>query len=75
MKWRTGRPDKDGEYIVTKKFGNVGTLLFTTDGGWNTRRGSDGEVNHEYRIEDSYIRGWINLPDPMPETPDVVWSE
>ena len=75
MKWRTGRPEKDGEYIITNRWNEVKTLLFTTDGCWNTRRGSDGEVYPEYRIKDSYIRGLLPFPDPMPETPDVVWSE
>ena len=75
MKWRTGRPEKDGEYIITNRWNEVRTILFTTDGGWNTARNKAGELSVEHKLKDDYVRGWLPFPDPMPETPYVVWSE
>lgn len=75
MKWKTGRPDKDGHYLATLHLGKVREITFTVAGGWNTHIDSDGNVYKEYALDDSEVFGWINLPQPMPESFEVVWSE
>ena len=71
MKWRRGRPKKDGTYIVTTFSGRVTDYFFTTDGGWNTTRENDGSVDKACAIEDEFVRGWIPYPAPMPD-PDAI---
>ena len=59
-------PAEDGSYLVVTGWGvdMVGTLLYTTDGGWNTFR--DGKdvlhTKNAMNNKDGYIRLWASWP-------------
>ena len=54
VEWRTGRPERNGNYIVVFEGGYVLQTTFTTEYGWNTT----GEHNHDYAFRDSEIVAW-----------------
>lgn len=67
-------PFKDGEYIVQTIYGDVGTMQYTFEGGWNTHRDENGKVQAGYRLEnDGYIARWF-LP-PTPPTIPESWVD
>ena len=73
MKWNNGRPKKDGDYIVTYNNGLVRMITFTTVGGWNTHRQTDGGYFTDAKIDDSEILAWIPIPKPA-GMPLVEWG-
>lgn len=64
-------PFKDGEYLIQTIYGDVRSMLYTFEGGWNTNRNAlTGEVMTENRIEnDGYIARWF-LPPTPPAIPE-----
>lgn len=63
-KWRTGRPEEDGEYLVIDRFRRRTTLNFTVEGGWNTHRSYSGELYAEHALGDDSVRFWLDVEDP-----------
>lgn len=68
-KWRTGRPEEDGEYLVIDRFRRRTTLIFTVKGGWNTFHDYDGEVNTSHTMPDDSVLMWLDVEDPQEVTP------
>lgn len=67
-------PFKDGEYLIQTVFGDVRSLMYTFEGGWNTHRDENGKVNTNNRMEnDGYIARWF-LP-PTPPTIPEAWVD
>lgn len=67
-------PFKDGEYLIQTVFGDVRSLMYTFEGGWNTHRDENGKVNADNRMEnDGYIARWF-LP-PTPPTIPEAWVD
>ena len=67
-------PFKDGEYLIQTVFGDVRSMLYTFEGGWNTHRDENGKVNADNRMEnDGYIARWF-LP-PTPPTIPEAWVD
>lgn len=54
VEWRTGRPLRNGEYVVVFEHGCVSQIPFTTEYGWNTT----GADNCKYAFPDSDIAAW-----------------
>lgn len=69
-------PFKDGEYLIQTIYGDVRSMLYTFEGGWNTNRNAlTGEVMTENRIEnDGYIARWF-LPPTPPAIPEAWVDE
>lgn len=36
IEWKTGRPEKEGDYVVVTVYESVNTWHFTPEYGWNT---------------------------------------
>lgn len=53
IEFKTGRPEKDGDYVVVTISHNVTTLQFTTEYGWNTSCRA-----HESPIPDDWVIVW-----------------
>lgn len=67
-------PFKDGQYLIQTVFGDVRSLMYTFEGGWNTHRDENGKVNADNRMEnDGYIARWF-LP-PTPPTIPEAWVD
>ena len=54
VEWRTGRPERNGNYIVVFEGGYVLQTTFTTEYGWNTT----GKYNRDHVFPDSDIVAW-----------------
>lgn len=68
-------PFKDGEYLIQTVFGDVRSLMYTFEGGWNTHRDENGKVNTNNRMEnDGYIARWF-LPPTPPAIPEAWVDE
>lgn len=67
--WRTGRPEKDGEYLIIDQVCERSTMNFTVEGGWNTHRSYSGELCAEYALGDDSVRYWLDVEDPQEVTP------
>lgn len=63
--WKTGKPKKDGNYLIQASTGTMSTLEWAD--GWNCRREEDGTVIRENQIEDDYVVAWQPLPEPYVE--------
>lgn len=57
IKWNTGRPQTDGEYVVVYEHGYVMQIPFTKEYGWNTT----SENNKDYVFADECIAAWTEL--------------
>lgn len=58
-------PAEDGTYLVVTGWSvnTVSTMLYTTEGGWNTYRDKDGlHADRALSTEDGYIRLWTAMP-------------
>ena len=58
-------PAEDGTYLVVTGWSvnDVSTMLYTTEGGWNTYRDKDGlHADRALSTEDGYIRLWTAMP-------------
>lgn len=67
-------PFKDGAYLIQTVFGDVRSLMYTFEGGWNTHRDENGKVQADNRMEnDGYIARWF-LP-PTPPTIPEAWVD
>ena len=62
--WRTGRPEKDGEYLVIDRARERSTMNFTVEGGWNTFWSYSGELYAEHALGDDSVRFWLDVEDP-----------
>ena len=54
IEWKTGKPERNGEYVVVYRWGFVTTLPYTKEYGWNTT----GAHNKEYAMPDDDIVAW-----------------
>ena len=54
IEWKTGRPERNGDYIVIFERGYVLQTTFTTEYGWNTT----GDLNNEFAMPDKDIVAW-----------------
>lgn len=62
--WRTGRPEKDGEYLIIDRCYERDTMSFTVEGGWNTFWTHLGELYAEHALGDDSVRLWLDVEDP-----------
>lgn len=53
-------PAKDGEYPYMSKYNDIGTVLYTPEGGWNTFRDTDGSVKGAGFAKDDYVKLWAD---------------
>lgn len=78
-KWidtRDCTPLTDGEYFIQTIYGEVVSMNYTTDGGWNTHR--DGDTLYaEKAINDGYVVRWYMAepPQPVPEEWKAEYKE
>ena len=63
----------DGEYLIQSVFGNVTSMNYTLDGGWNTHYDKDGTLRNENVIADTYVARWYFAPTP-PKVP-ALWEK
>ena len=61
---RTIGPTRDGEYMIQKANGIVEAMMYTTDGGWNTYRDSDGTLHNNCAMDYRYVVRWFDVPAP-----------
>ena len=61
-------PLADGTYVVQTVYSAVTSMFYTTEGGWNTHRDSDGNLSTESAIADGYVVRWHDVETP-PEVP------
>lgn len=54
IEWKTGKPERNGEYVVIYRWGSVTTLQYTKEYGWNTT----GADNKEFAMPDDDIVVW-----------------
>lgn len=67
--WRTGRPEKDGIYLIINQCYERDTMNFTVEGGWNTHWSYLGELCAEHALGDDSVRFWLDVEDPQEVTP------
>lgn len=71
---RKRKPAEDGQYFIQTVYGDVSTILYTKERGWNTYRDSNGWVHGEKPLNDSYVVRWYEIPAP-PTVPDEWLKE
>lgn len=67
-------PIADGEYWVQTVYGDVSTMSYTYEFGWNTSYRDDGTPNNKHAMEnDGYIARWhkVDYPPAIPKE----WKE
>ena len=66
-------PIADGEYWVQTVYGDVKTLAYTYEGGWNTHYEEDGKLHDKYAMNDGYVVRWhkVDYPPAVPKE----WKE
>lgn len=67
--WRTGRPEKDGIYLIIDRCYERDTMNFTVEGGWNTHWSYLGKLYAESALGDDSVRFWLDVEDPQEVTP------
>lgn len=71
-------PLADGEYYTQTVCGRVGSMTYTTEGGWNTYRDADGKLVGRGLVGgDLYIARWhsIESPPEVPEEWETEWFD
>ena len=58
--WKTGKPQKEGQYLVTTEDGRITTMGWA--GGWNCIRELDGTICRKFEIDG--VTAWTELPEP-----------
>lgn len=66
-------PLTDGEYVVQSVFGDVHSMNYTPEGGWNTHRDNNGTLYNERAIDGLYVARWCSIPSP--KAVPVEWLE
>lgn len=61
-------PEKDGEYMYQSVYGDIGSINYTVEGGWNTHRSpTNGRLCDNNAMEnDGYVARWFEAPEPEP---------
>lgn len=67
-------PDKDGFYLVQMIYGAVNGLMYTKEGGWNTRYDFESKLHREDAIDKKHVARWFDAPEP-PEVSDRCFLE
>lgn len=66
-------PLADGAYYVQTVYGDVKTMSYTHEGGWNTHREPENVLYAENAINDGYVVRWCSVETPPPVPTE--WKE
>ena len=66
---RDCEPIADGSYWVQTIYGDVTSMSYTYEYGWNTSYGDNEEPNNKYAMNDGYIARWhkVDYPPAVPQ--------
>lgn len=56
----------DGDYIVQTVYGRTVTMSYTFEGGWNTHKNGEGELEADNAMNDGYVARWFAVEKPKP---------
>lgn len=62
---REQMPTRDELYVVQVVTGEVCTMNYTVEGGWNTYRDRDGALIGS-GLPREWVARWFEIPDPEP---------
>lgn len=65
-------PIADGQYWVQTVYGDVKSLEYTYEGGWNTHY-DNGKLYNKFAMNDGYVARWhkVDYPPAVPQE----WKE
>ena len=61
-------PERDGEYLYQSVYGDISSINYTVEGGWNTHRSPNtGRLCDDNAMEnDGFVARWFDAPEPKP---------
>lgn len=71
---RDSEPLVDGIYLVQMAGRYMSAMNYTTEGGWNTYKDSDGNLSDESAMTYKDVARWFDTPEPEP-VPDEWYDE
>ena len=71
---RDREPSSDGIYLVQMAGRYMSAMNYTTEGGWNTHKDSDGNLSDENAMTYKDVARWFDAPEPEP-VPDEWYDE